>query len=61
VARIDDTRAGEQLRDHNRNGAWRKKRADAGARACEIQVRFRSQGRSFSDSAELVREDRDAG
>lgn len=33
---------------------------DPGTRAREIRGRFRAAGRRFSDSAEIVREDRDA-
>jgi len=52
-------RAGTRLRARNKDGAWRKKRSDARAR--EIRARFRSQGRHFSDSVDVIREDRDAG
>ena len=34
---------------------------DPGVRAREIRERFRAAGRRFSDSSEIVREDRDAG
>ena len=34
---------------------------DPGTQAREIRSRFRAQGRYFSDSADIVREDRDAG
>ncbi len=34
---------------------------DPSTQAREIRGRFRAQGRRFSDSAEIVREDRDAG
>jgi hypothetical protein len=47
----------------DKTGRWRKKRSDAvkaSVRAREIRGRFRAQGRHFSDSADLVREDRDA-
>ena len=54
-------RAGTRLRARNKDGTWRKKRSDASVRAREIRVRFRSQGRRFSDSVDVVREDRDAG
>lgn len=47
--------------DRNKGGTWRKKRADAGVQARAIRGRFKSQGRRFSDSTDLVREDRDAG
>lgn len=60
--RIEKTnRAGTRLIARNKDGTWRKKRADAGERARKIRARFRIQGRRFSDSVELVREDRDAG
>ncbi len=45
-----------------KTGRWSKKRSDAkvaSSRAREIRGRFRAQGRHFSDSADLVREDRD--
>lgn len=61
MARTGGTRTSNRLRDRNKDGAWRKKLADAGERAREIRARFRNGGRRFSDSAELVREDRDAG
>lgn len=54
-------RARTRLRARNKDGAWRKKRSDAGVRARGIRARFRSQGRRFSDSVDVVREDRDAG
>jgi len=54
-------RAGARLRARNKDGTWRKKRSDAGVRAREIRARFRSQGRRFCDSVDVVREDRDAG
>lgn len=34
---------------------------DPSIRAREIRARFRTAGRRFSDSSEIVREDRDAG
>jgi hypothetical protein len=34
---------------------------DPSAQAREIRSRFRAQGRRFSDSSEIVREDRDTG
>lgn len=54
-------RAGTRLRARNKDDTWRKKRSDAGVRARGIRARFRSQGRRFSDSVDVVREDRDAG
>lgn len=56
-----NTRVVKHPSNRNKDGSWREKRSDAGARAREIRARFRSQGRRFSDSAELVREDRDTG
>jgi len=54
-------RAGTRARARNKDGTWRKKRSDAGIRARGIRARFRRQGRRFSDSVDVVREDRDAG
>ena len=44
-------------------GRFVKRSADRDpvAQAREIRGRFRAQGRRFSDSADIVREDRDAG
>lgn len=55
------SRAGTRRRARNKDGTWRKKRSDAGVRARGIRARFRSQDRRFSDSVDVVREDRDAG
>lgn len=44
----------------NDGGAWRAKRGDANDRARAVRNRFRSQGRRFSDSVDLIREDRDS-
>ena len=54
-------RSDNRLRTRNKDSTWRKKRSDAGVRAREIRTRFRSQGCRFSDSVDVVREDRDAG
>ena len=54
-------RSGTRLRTRNKDSTWRKNRSDTAVRAREIRTRFRSQGRRFSDSVDVVREDRDAG
>jgi hypothetical protein len=59
--RENASRSTTRIRVRNKDGTWCKERSDAGVRARGIRARFSSQGRHFSDSVDVVREDRDAG
>lgn len=54
--------AGKQGKRHKPDAvSWRKVHSDAGGRARAIKAKLRREDKTFSDSTEIVRADRDGG